>query len=271
MQDLFQPLACRLNKKSIDLPKIQKTNAVADFRNMHKVDHFLTSPSILRSNPSSLSSLKPSPSAWVSSIGYMPNIEHFMCTRSNYHHRQQKIGNSRGSQIRASAREPPPYDVLGVSPSASTEEIKRAYRRLALKYHPDVNKDAGAQERFMRIKHAYNTLLMSTSSRGEYDARNHGSNIEAEEEFYGFVDLFRDLQEKFSNHGRPKSLWEELAEIGEEFVEFLEKELNMKVDGDLTENNDDDGSSSKGYYASDTDNRDEIEADLAQLKRDLGL
>ncbi|KAI9124732.1 hypothetical protein K1719_004654 [Acacia pycnantha] len=58
--------------------------------------------------------------------------------------------------------------------------------------------------------------------------------IKQEEEFYGLEDFFKDLQEEFrsweansTSQGKPKSLWEELAEIGEEFVEFLEKELNM--------------------------------------------
>ena len=43
------------------------------------------------------------------------------------------------------------YDTLGVSRDASKEEIKRAYRRLARKYHPDVNKEPGAEDRFKEI------------------------------------------------------------------------------------------------------------------------
>lgn len=51
------------------------------------------------------------------------------------------------------------YEILGVSRSASPEEIKKAYRRLAKKYHPDVNKgDKTAEERFKEISHAYDVL-----------------------------------------------------------------------------------------------------------------
>ncbi|KAL0346335.1 UNVERIFIED_CONTAM: Chaperone protein dnaJ A7A, chloroplastic [Sesamum radiatum] len=47
------------------------------------------------------------------------------------------------------------YDVLGVSSNASSTEIKRAFRLLALKYHPDVNKEGGANEDFKSIRLAY--------------------------------------------------------------------------------------------------------------------
>ena len=51
------------------------------------------------------------------------------------------------------------YAILGVSREASQEEIKKAYRRLALKYHPDRNPgDKEAEERFKEINEAYQTL-----------------------------------------------------------------------------------------------------------------
>lgn len=50
------------------------------------------------------------------------------------------------------------YEVLGVAKSAGADEIKRAYRRLAKKYHPDVNKSPGAEEKFKEINEAYEIL-----------------------------------------------------------------------------------------------------------------
>ncbi len=47
------------------------------------------------------------------------------------------------------------YDVLGVPKNASQDEIKRTFRRLAMKYHPDKNPEAGAEERFKEISEAY--------------------------------------------------------------------------------------------------------------------
>ena len=60
------------------------------------------------------------------------------------------------------------YDVLGVSREASQEEIKRAFRRLAMEYHPDRNKSDGAEGRFKEIAGAYE-VLSDPEKRGRYD------------------------------------------------------------------------------------------------------
>src|SRR5690606_38626274 len=60
------------------------------------------------------------------------------------------------------------YDVLGVSREASSEEIKKAYRRLARELHPDVNPSADAAERFKLVTHAYD-VLSDPDQRERYD------------------------------------------------------------------------------------------------------
>ncbi|VVC03838.1 Chaperone protein DnaJ [Candidatus Bilamarchaeum dharawalense] len=51
------------------------------------------------------------------------------------------------------------HEILGVSKDADEKQIKKAYRRLALKYHPDRNKDADAEEKFKEINEAYAVLI----------------------------------------------------------------------------------------------------------------
>ena len=63
------------------------------------------------------------------------------------------------------------YEILGIRKDASTEEIKKAYRKLARKYHPDVNPgNKEAEEKFKQINEAYNNLI-DESKRKTYDEK----------------------------------------------------------------------------------------------------
>ena len=66
------------------------------------------------------------------------------------------------------------YEVLGVDKNASDEDIKRAFRKLAKKYHPDVNKEPGAEEKFKEIGEAY-AVLSDPTKRSQYDQFGHAA------------------------------------------------------------------------------------------------
>ena len=63
-----------------------------------------------------------------------------------------------------------PYGELGVSRDASSEEIRRAYRQIARRHHPDVNQDPGGPERFAAAARAYE-ILSDPAARARYDNR----------------------------------------------------------------------------------------------------
>ena len=60
------------------------------------------------------------------------------------------------------------YTILGIQRDATQDEVKRAYRKLARKYHPDINKDEGAEDRFKELGEAYE-VLQDTEKRAAYD------------------------------------------------------------------------------------------------------
>jgi curved DNA-binding protein len=74
------------------------------------------------------------------------------------------------------------YETLGVERDASNEDIRKAYRQLARKYHPDVNKDAGADDRFKEISEAYE-VLRDPDKRARYDKL--GANWKAGQDVSG--------------------------------------------------------------------------------------
>ncbi len=103
------------------------------------------------------------------------------------------------------------YEVLGVSRDAAADEIKKKYRQLARKYHPDVSKEPDAEDRFKQINEAYD-VLKDPEKRSAYDQLGanwkHGQDFNAPPGFdFGdggsFGDIFENLfsQGGFSNQG----------------------------------------------------------------------
>ncbi|MDE1865384.1 MAG: DnaJ domain-containing protein [Candidatus Micrarchaeota archaeon] len=89
------------------------------------------------------------------------------------------------------------YKILGVGKNATQDEIKSAYRSLALKYHPDRNKDKGAEDHFKQVNEAY-AVLSDPEKRRQYDTfgqAGFNQRFSQEDIFrnFNFDDIFRDF------------------------------------------------------------------------------
>jgi molecular chaperone DnaJ len=94
------------------------------------------------------------------------------------------------------------YEVLEVDQNASKEDLKRAYRRMARKYHPDVNNNDGADERFKEINEAYE-ILSNDNSRAAYDRFGHAGvqGGMGQGDFSGFGNVADIFEEFFGGFG----------------------------------------------------------------------
>lgn len=110
------------------------------------------------------------------------------------------------------------YDILGVSPDATADEIKRAYRKLAVKYHPDKNKEPNAHEIFIKIQNAYD-VLGDEKKRKVYDEQIFGyreyqqkqnqqqrsyHNTNKQQQYRDFRRKYQEYQQKQKNYYDPK-------------------------------------------------------------------
>src|SRR5690242_19875317 len=134
------------------------------------------------------------------------------------------------------------YEVLGVARNASEDEIKKAFRGLARKYHPDVNKDKGAEERFKEINEAYE-VLGDAQKRQTYDRFGHaafsgagaGAGANPFEGFGSFSDIFEQIFATAAGAGtarrsgtqRGADLRYELTISFEEAVRGCQKEIEI--------------------------------------------
>jgi len=130
------------------------------------------------------------------------------------------------------------YTVLGVARTATDIEIKRAFRKLAQQWHPDVNSDPGADERFKQVNEAYQ-VLSDAQRRQAYDMFGRaglGQQEPGASGFGGFGDIFDAFfggaASQAARHGRPSAgsdLRYDLRVTFEEAVKGTEKDLEFPM------------------------------------------
>ncbi len=137
------------------------------------------------------------------------------------------------------------YEVLGIQKNASKDQIKDAYRKLAMQFHPDRNKEVGAEEKFKEISEAY-AVLSDDQKRQQYDHLGHsgfdqrytsedifrGADFDSIFRDIGFGDLFRSFfgggfGGGYEERNRGQDLAYDLEVTLEEAAKGVEKEIEI--------------------------------------------
>ena len=125
------------------------------------------------------------------------------------------------------------YETLGVNKDASQEEIKKSYRKLAMKYHPDVNKEKGAEDKFKELNEAF-SVIGDESKRQQYDmfgttrdqqSQGQGGFQGGGFEGQGFEDMFGGFEDLFGSFFGQRSRQRQEDESGEDLRFDMEIEL----------------------------------------------
>src|SRR5512143_3544324 len=123
------------------------------------------------------------------------------------------------------------YDILGVQRNASGEEIKRAYRKLAMQYHPDRNRDDDASTKFKEINEAYE-ILHDGEKRQIYDRYGHAGvrGAGGPQDFSGFGG-FSDIFEEFFGFGRTNATQRRAPRRGADLRTMLTLSFEEAISG----------------------------------------
>jgi len=126
------------------------------------------------------------------------------------------------------------YKILGVAPNASDSEIKKAYRALSFKYHPDKNPDASVAEQYKLINEAYETLN-DPEKRAQYDNRNNPLSMDSIlKEMFGHSLRKPGHQQHGHMHMPPQNIFEEIFKMhsmggmhAEPMIFFTDDNMNI--------------------------------------------